>query len=199
MLFLVPCLLLFFLVSPAHRGWLRRPQPYIAFLIVPLLYVGVLYWNAHNNWWTFKHLLFLAKKSREPLCGGLATSSDRRHCWSALLPLLERSLPPLRASRWKRTRAGGSAADSSPVWACRAGAFLPDVLQSEGAGELACVRMAKPDDPVGRMADRLGGRSRRSAFRAFGLVGLRRSARRFSHSRGSLASPACSHRRFTFL
>lgn len=63
MLFIVPCLLVFFLVSRPHRVWLRRPQPYLAFLIVPLLYSGVFWWNAYHHWWTFKHLLFLVKKT----------------------------------------------------------------------------------------------------------------------------------------
>lgn len=63
MLFLVPCLLLFLFTSPSHRGWLLRPQPYLAFLWVPLLYTGVTYWNYHHHWWTFRHLLFLVKKT----------------------------------------------------------------------------------------------------------------------------------------
>jgi 4-amino-4-deoxy-L-arabinose transferase-like glycosyltransferase len=62
MLFLVPCLVLFLLISKPHRVWLRRPQPYLAFLLVPLLYSGVIWWNAHNHWWTFRHLIFLVKK-----------------------------------------------------------------------------------------------------------------------------------------
>jgi len=64
MLFLVPCLFVFFLVSPPHRVWLRRPQPYLAFLFVPLLYIGVIWWNMHHHWWTFRHLLFLVKKTQ---------------------------------------------------------------------------------------------------------------------------------------
>jgi 4-amino-4-deoxy-L-arabinose transferase-like glycosyltransferase len=64
MLFLVPCLFLFFALSRPHRVWLRRPQPYLAFLWVPLLYAGVFWWNAHHHWWTFRHLLFLVKKTQ---------------------------------------------------------------------------------------------------------------------------------------
>ena len=63
MLFLVPCLLLFLLISRPHRIWLRRPQPYFAFMVVPVLYSGVLWWNAYHHWWTFRHLLFLVKKT----------------------------------------------------------------------------------------------------------------------------------------
>jgi 4-amino-4-deoxy-L-arabinose transferase-like glycosyltransferase len=61
--FLVPCLVLFLATSRAHRAWLFRPQPYLAFLLVPLFYTGVIWWNAHNHWWTFRHLLFLVKKT----------------------------------------------------------------------------------------------------------------------------------------
>ncbi len=64
MLLLLPCLLLFLLISPPHRKWLRRPEPYAAFLITLLLYVGVLWWNAHHHWWTFGHLGYLAYKTK---------------------------------------------------------------------------------------------------------------------------------------
>jgi dolichol-phosphate mannosyltransferase len=63
MLLLLPCLVLFLLVSPSHRHWLRRPEPYAAFGITLLLYGGVFWWNAHHHWWTFGHLLFLTKKT----------------------------------------------------------------------------------------------------------------------------------------
>ena len=63
MLFIVPCLLLFLLLSPAHRVWLRRPQPYVAFLLTLALYSGVIWWNAQHHWWTFGHLLFLTHKN----------------------------------------------------------------------------------------------------------------------------------------
>ena len=68
MLLIVPCLLLFLALSPTHRRWLRRPQPYFAFLITLGLYSGALWWNAKHHWWTFGHLLFLAgKNSGTPL------------------------------------------------------------------------------------------------------------------------------------
>ena len=62
MLLIVPCLLLFLALSPAHRQWLRQPQPYLAFLITISMYSGVLWWNAHHHWYTFGHLLFLVGK-----------------------------------------------------------------------------------------------------------------------------------------
>jgi hypothetical protein len=63
MLLIVPCIVLFLLLSPAHRFWLLRPQPYLGFLITLLLYSGVFWWNAHHHWWTFGHLVFLAHKT----------------------------------------------------------------------------------------------------------------------------------------
>ena len=63
MLLALPCLLLFLVLSPSHRHWLQRPQPYVALGITLLLYGGVFWWNAHHHWWTFGHLLFLAQKT----------------------------------------------------------------------------------------------------------------------------------------
>lgn len=63
MLLIMPCLVLFLLLSPRHRRWLLRPQPYLALLLTLLCYAGVFWWNAHHHWWTFGHLLFLTHKS----------------------------------------------------------------------------------------------------------------------------------------
>jgi len=67
MLLIMPCLVLFLLLSPRHRPWLLRPQPYLALLLTLLCYTGVFTWNAHHHWWTFGHLLFLTHKSSTPL------------------------------------------------------------------------------------------------------------------------------------
>jgi len=67
MLLIMPCLVLFLLLSPRHRPWLLRPQPYLALLLTLFCYTGVFYWNAHHHWWTFGHLLFLTHKSSSPL------------------------------------------------------------------------------------------------------------------------------------
>ncbi len=64
MLLIVPCLLLFLVVSPPHRKWLRRPEPYVAFALTLLLYTGVFWWNAQHHWWTFGHLGYLAYKTK---------------------------------------------------------------------------------------------------------------------------------------
>lgn len=59
MMLLPLCLLLFLMLSPERRFWLRRPEPWAAMLISLILYSGVFWWNAHHHWWTFGHLLFL--------------------------------------------------------------------------------------------------------------------------------------------
>lgn len=43
----------FLLVSPAHRHWLRRPQPYLAALLAALVFAPVILWNASHGWASF--------------------------------------------------------------------------------------------------------------------------------------------------
>ncbi len=56
MLLLPPCLFLYLLISPSHRIWLRRSQPYLAFLFVPLLVTGIL-WRFDPKVNTFRQAL----------------------------------------------------------------------------------------------------------------------------------------------
>ena len=42
--------LLFLVVRPAQRRWLRRPEPYAALLVTLLMFVPVLAWNASHDW-----------------------------------------------------------------------------------------------------------------------------------------------------
>ena len=58
---LAPCLLLFFL-HERHRLWLRRPHPYVAFLLGAAVYSPNLWWQAQNEWMTFGHLFDLTGK-----------------------------------------------------------------------------------------------------------------------------------------
>lgn len=43
----------FLLVSPHHRHWLLRPQPYLAALLALLVFAPVLAWNAGHHWASF--------------------------------------------------------------------------------------------------------------------------------------------------
>jgi 4-amino-4-deoxy-L-arabinose transferase-like glycosyltransferase len=42
--------LLFLMVRPAQRRWLRRPEPYAALLVTLLMFAPVLAWNASHEW-----------------------------------------------------------------------------------------------------------------------------------------------------
>jgi len=45
--------LLFLLVDSRSRKWLLRPEPYLAFLIVLVLFLPVIIWNAQHDWGSF--------------------------------------------------------------------------------------------------------------------------------------------------
>lgn len=45
-----PAALLFVILDPASRRWLRRPQPYLAAALALLLFSPVIIWNMENNW-----------------------------------------------------------------------------------------------------------------------------------------------------
>jgi 4-amino-4-deoxy-L-arabinose transferase-like glycosyltransferase len=44
---------LYLLLSPPHRHWLRRPEPYLAAAIATLVFSPVLIWNATHHWASF--------------------------------------------------------------------------------------------------------------------------------------------------
>lgn len=56
MLLLFPAVLITVVVSPELRVYLRRPGPYLATLIGMLGFGPILYWNAQNNWVSFRHV-----------------------------------------------------------------------------------------------------------------------------------------------
>ncbi len=45
---------LFVLTRRESRGWLKRPAPYLATLVVFLLFTPVIWWNAHHGWASFR-------------------------------------------------------------------------------------------------------------------------------------------------
>jgi 4-amino-4-deoxy-L-arabinose transferase-like glycosyltransferase len=49
----------FLLTSPAHRRWLRRPEPYLAAVVSLIVVAPLIVWNAQHNW-------ILIQKSSEP-------------------------------------------------------------------------------------------------------------------------------------
>jgi 4-amino-4-deoxy-L-arabinose transferase-like glycosyltransferase len=126
MLLLLPCTLLFLTLSPPHRRWLRRPEPYLAFVLTLLLYTGVFWWNIHNHWWTFRHLLFLSAKtpgtplwrcgdflgSQALLLGPVLFVGALAACWRTLRPGPKLQIEPPAALETQRHR--GNAEEGSP-------------------------------------------------------------------------------------
>lgn len=62
-LLLAPSLLLFLLLSPKHRHWLRRPQLWLALPIALLVFSPVIIWNAQHQWASF---LFQSTRTAVP-------------------------------------------------------------------------------------------------------------------------------------
>lgn len=61
MVFFLPGILIFGLVSKDHRKRLATPRPYIATLLGSLMFFPpVIYWNMTNNWNSFRHVGHLA-------------------------------------------------------------------------------------------------------------------------------------------
>lgn len=46
--------LLFVILDPAARSWLRRSHPYLAIVLALLLFTPVIIWNAQHDWMSFK-------------------------------------------------------------------------------------------------------------------------------------------------
>jgi dolichol-phosphate mannosyltransferase len=51
---LAPSVVLFLLLSPAHRRHLLTPWPYLAIVVAMAVFSPVLYWNAQNDWASFR-------------------------------------------------------------------------------------------------------------------------------------------------
>src|SRR5262245_2145837 len=52
-LFLVPSALLFLIADRAHRKWLLRKEPYLAFLLSLVIFSPVILWNYQHQWASF--------------------------------------------------------------------------------------------------------------------------------------------------
>ncbi|MCC6546400.1 glycosyltransferase family 39 protein [Candidatus Sumerlaeota bacterium] len=61
MIYFLPCLAVFFVVSPQHRFWLRRPAPYLFLLIGALMFTPVIVWSMQHDWINFRHVATQAK------------------------------------------------------------------------------------------------------------------------------------------
>lgn len=56
MIYLLPCLAVFFLIAPEQRHWLRRKELWLMLLIGGILFLPVIYWNYAMDWVTFRHV-----------------------------------------------------------------------------------------------------------------------------------------------
>lgn len=57
MVLLVPGMLLFLLLSPPHRHWFGRHEPWLAALLAFLVWAPVLVWNGQHDWISFRFQL----------------------------------------------------------------------------------------------------------------------------------------------
>jgi 4-amino-4-deoxy-L-arabinose transferase-like glycosyltransferase len=48
-----PCLVIFLLISPEHRVWLKKKELYLCLLLSVLFFIPVLYWNSQHGWVSF--------------------------------------------------------------------------------------------------------------------------------------------------
>jgi 4-amino-4-deoxy-L-arabinose transferase-like glycosyltransferase len=71
--------LIFLVFSPEHRGWLRRPHPYLAALLALAVFSPTLVWNAQHHWQSLRY------QSVARFDGG-AVASDR---WVHVFPVTE--------------------------------------------------------------------------------------------------------------
>ncbi len=62
-LLLAPSLLWFLWLSPKHRHWLRRPEPWLALPIALAVFSPVIVWNSHHQWASF---LFQSTRTAGP-------------------------------------------------------------------------------------------------------------------------------------
>jgi dolichol-phosphate mannosyltransferase len=50
---LAPSLLVFLVMSPRYRAWLKRPEPWLAVVLALALFSPVIFWNSQNHWASF--------------------------------------------------------------------------------------------------------------------------------------------------
>ena len=55
MILLPASMFLYLIFSPDHRSLLKRKEPYLSFLIGLIIFSPVIFWNAQNDWLSFKY------------------------------------------------------------------------------------------------------------------------------------------------
>ena len=106
--FLIAGAALFLVTSPAHRGWLRRREPYVALGVAAVVFLPVLVWNAQHDWASLRfqggRAVLLEGDRDTPFLGSLAGQAAwiLPWLWLPLLYELARGLRrgPRDSPRW---------------------------------------------------------------------------------------------------
>lgn len=64
---LIPAFAGYLACDPVRRGWLKRPEPWIALGFAGMLYLPVLYWNYQHDWVYFRYQGWNSKPGFHPL------------------------------------------------------------------------------------------------------------------------------------
>ncbi len=118
-----PCLLIFLLVSPEHRSWLKRPHLYFAGLITLLCISPLLIWNATHGSATFGHIAGLGGAKKQFALSFKTVGEFVGGQLGVLTPILGALALAAPVWAWRRWRQGGEhaarklflAAFSAPV------------------------------------------------------------------------------------
>ncbi len=108
-----PAALAFCLLDRRARAWFLRPQPYLAVLIVALLFTPVIYWNFVNDWASFRFQS--SGRFDQATQFSLHTMLGNMLIVATPLPLMV--LPLLFASRWTAKPGPFAATDPEPAHA----------------------------------------------------------------------------------
>jgi dolichol-phosphate mannosyltransferase len=106
-IFLPAGLLIFLLLSPAHRGWLRRKEPYLAALLAALVFSPTIIWNAQHDWQSLAYQTVGRLEDRKPFNLNRAKTFALRQVW-VMTPFVAlwvwgsglAALVKWRAARW---------------------------------------------------------------------------------------------------
>jgi len=70
------CFVLFILLSPTLRPWLRRPHPYLATLLALALLIPLVVWNSRHEWVTFLALVRITRTGPWTWADRLASAGE---------------------------------------------------------------------------------------------------------------------------
>ena len=96
---LAPSLVMFLILSPRYRFWLKKPQPWLAAIVAALVFSPVIIWNSQNNWASFAFQTSRTVEQRGSVGGHVGLF------WLAQLAVLTPvGLALLGAAAWRAVR-----------------------------------------------------------------------------------------------